>query len=109
MTRDRSKRHFALFTHLRTAWRALWHRQVPWFSKFLILAAAVYAISPIDVVPDVIPIAGWLDDAAIVTLMISLAFRMLPPRVMAECEGVIPAGPTVHEEPAPVKGVLPQR
>jgi uncharacterized membrane protein YkvA (DUF1232 family) len=102
MKQDRSNRHWALFMHLRTAWRVLWHKRAPFSAKFLIVAAAVYAISPIDILPDFVLVAGWIDDAALVTLMVSLAFRLLPVDVLAECEGYTPAPPQ-----EPVKPALP--
>jgi uncharacterized membrane protein YkvA (DUF1232 family) len=44
-----------------------------------------YALSPIDLIPDFIPVLGYLDDLVILPLLISLAIRMIPAKVMAEC------------------------
>ena len=58
--------------------------RVPWFAKGLAIAVAAYALSPIDLIPDFIPVIGYLDDLIIVPLGIALVVRMIPPDVMAE-------------------------
>lgn len=60
-------------------WRAFRDPKTPKLAKVLLVAAAVYVISPIDIVPDVMPILGWLDDAAIVPLALA-AFAKLAAR-----------------------------
>src|SRR3977135_1276089 len=58
--------------------------RVPWYVKFLAIAVAGYALSPIDLIPDFIPVVGYLDDLIIVPLGIALVVRMIPPHIMAE-------------------------
>lgn len=58
--------------------------RVPWYAKAVAVAVAAYALSPIDLVPDVIPVLGHVDDAILVPLGILLAVRLIPPEVMAE-------------------------
>ena len=58
--------------------------RVPWYAKGLALAVAGYAISPIDLIPDFIPIIGYLDDLILVPLGIALVIRLIPPEIMAE-------------------------
>ncbi len=58
--------------------------RVPWYAKALALATAAYALSPIDLIPDFIPILGYLDDLIIVPLGILLTLRLIPPPVVAE-------------------------
>jgi uncharacterized membrane protein YkvA (DUF1232 family) len=58
--------------------------RVPWYAKALAVAVAAYALSPIDLIPDFIPVLGYLDDLIIVPLGIALVVRMIPPHVMAE-------------------------
>src|SRR3954462_4879225 len=58
--------------------------RVPWYAKLLAIGVAAYALSPIDLIPDFIPIIGYLDDLIIVPLGIVLAIRMVPPGVMIE-------------------------
>jgi uncharacterized membrane protein YkvA (DUF1232 family) len=61
------------------------HPQVPWYAKLLALCVAAYALSPIDLIPDFIPVIGYLDDLVIVPLGLSLAIALIPAEVMAEC------------------------
>jgi uncharacterized membrane protein YkvA (DUF1232 family) len=58
--------------------------RVPWYAKGIALAVAAYALSPIDLIPDFIPVLGQLDDAVIVPLGILLAVRLIPRELMAE-------------------------
>src|SRR6478672_2440129 len=58
--------------------------RVPWYAKALAIAVAAYATSPIDLIPDFIPVIGYLDDLIIVPLGLALAIRLIPPEVMAE-------------------------
>ena len=59
--------------------------RVPWYAKALAICVVGYAFSPIDLIPDFIPIVGYLDDLIIVPLGIMLVVKMIPPAVMAEC------------------------
>lgn len=58
--------------------------RTPWHAKALALGIAAYALSPIDLIPDFIPVLGYLDDAILLPLAIMLAVRLVPPDVMAE-------------------------
>jgi uncharacterized membrane protein YkvA (DUF1232 family) len=58
--------------------------RVPWFVKLLALVVAAYALSPIDLIPDFIPVLGYLDDLILVPLGIWLVVRLMPPPLMAE-------------------------
>ena len=58
--------------------------RVPWYAKALALAVAAYALSPIDLIPDFIPVIGYLDDLIIVPLGILLVIKLVPPHIMAE-------------------------
>ncbi|SDZ14529.1 Protein of unknown function [Nitrosomonas sp. Nm33] len=57
----------------------------PWYAKFLVAAIVAYALSPIDLIPDFIPILGYLDDLVLLPLGIALAIRLIPPEVLAAC------------------------
>jgi uncharacterized membrane protein YkvA (DUF1232 family) len=59
--------------------------RVPWYARLLAACVVGYAFSPIDLIPDPIPILGYLDDLVLVPLGIALALKMIPPHVMAEC------------------------
>ena len=58
--------------------------RTPWFAKALAVAIAAYALSPIDLIPDFIPILGYLDDLLIVPLGILIVVRLIPKDLMAE-------------------------
>jgi uncharacterized membrane protein YkvA (DUF1232 family) len=59
--------------------------RVPWYAKFFMVAVISYAISPVDLIPDFIPVLGYLDDLVIVPVGIYLAIKMIPSGVMSEC------------------------
>ena len=63
---------------LMMVWAMLRNPAAPALSKLVVLLAAVYIISPVDIVPDVIPILGWLDDGVVSILLFKLAFKLLP-------------------------------
>jgi uncharacterized membrane protein YkvA (DUF1232 family) len=63
---------------LMMVWAMLRNPAAPALSKLVVLLAAVYIISPVDLIPDVIPILGWLDDGVIAMLLFKLAFKLLP-------------------------------
>ena len=58
--------------------------RVPWYAKALAFCVAGYALSPIDLIPDFIPIVGYLDDVIIVPLGIALVVKLIPQEIMAE-------------------------
>jgi uncharacterized membrane protein YkvA (DUF1232 family) len=59
--------------------------RVPWYAKLVALIVAGYALSPIDLIPDFIPVVGYLDDLIIVPCGIWLVLRLIPDSIMAEC------------------------
>jgi uncharacterized membrane protein YkvA (DUF1232 family) len=63
---------------------AVRHPQVPWYAKLVAALVAAYALSPIDLIPDFIPILGYLDDIVLVPLGILLAVRLIPRPLMGE-------------------------
>jgi uncharacterized membrane protein YkvA (DUF1232 family) len=65
--------------------------RVPWTVKLLAIAVAGYALSPIDLIPDFIPVLGYLDDLIIVPLGIWLVIRLIPEDVMREYRAVASA------------------
>ena len=60
-------------------------QRVPWYARILAALTVAYAFSPIDLIPDFIPILGYLDDLIIVPVGIWLVLKMIPPQVLAEC------------------------
>src|ERR1044072_2726445 len=65
--------------------------RVPWYAKALAIAVAAYALSPIDLIPDFVPVLGYLDDLVIVPAGIALVLRLIPAPIMAEPRQLAPA------------------
>ncbi len=59
--------------------------RVPWYVKTFLFLLVAYAVSPVDIIPDFIPVLGYIDDLLILPLGIYLAFRMIPDEVLEEC------------------------
>lgn len=59
-------------------------RRTPWIARLLVVAIIAYALSPIDLIPDFIPVLGYLDDLVLLPAALVLALRLIPPEVMAE-------------------------
>lgn len=59
--------------------------RVPWYARIFAAIIVGYAFSPIDLIPDPIPILGYLDDLILIPLGVVLALKMIPKEVMAEC------------------------
>ena len=74
----------AIRLDITTLWLAARDPRVPWYAKALAGFVAAYALSPIDLIPDFIPVLGYLDDLLIVPLGIVLAIRLIPPPILAE-------------------------
>ncbi|MEC0300873.1 YkvA family protein [Peribacillus frigoritolerans] len=60
--------------------------RVPWHAKVFTACVVAYAFSPIDIIPDFIPILGYLDDVILVPLGVMIALKMIPKNVLADCE-----------------------
>ena len=58
--------------------------RTPWYARVLAVAVIAYALSPIDLIPDFIPVLGYLDDLLLVPAGIALVIRLIPAEVMAE-------------------------
>jgi uncharacterized membrane protein YkvA (DUF1232 family) len=59
--------------------------RTPWYAKLLAGLVVAYALSPIDLIPDFVPVLGYLDDLILVPLGITLAIRLIPAPILAEC------------------------
>ena len=79
--------------------RALRHPQVPWYAKAVAGCAVLYVFSPIQLIPNFIPIIGQMDDVLVVSLGMRFLRKCLPPSVLEECE---------NESRAPVIPVIPE-
>ena len=74
----------ALKRDAHAVWRAARDPRTPWWARALAIAVAAYAFSPIDLIPDFIPVLGLLDDLLIVPAGLWLAVRLIPADVLAE-------------------------
>lgn len=61
------------------------HPRTPWYARLWALLVVAYAVSPLDLIPDFIPVLGYLDDLILIPLGIIVALRLIPPDVLAEC------------------------
>jgi uncharacterized membrane protein YkvA (DUF1232 family) len=59
--------------------------RVPWYARIFAACVVGYAFSPIDLIPDIVPILGYLDDLILIPLGVVLALKMIPKEVMTEC------------------------
>ncbi len=82
--RDTSLLH-KLRIDVHAAWLAARDRRTPWYARAFGLFITAYALSPLDLIPDFIPVLGLLDDALLIPLGLWLFTRMLPPGLFDEC------------------------
>ena len=61
------------------------HPATPWYAKLFVAGIVAYAFSPIDLIPDFVPVLGYVDDLILIPIGITLAIRMIPPAVLTEC------------------------
>ncbi len=69
---------------LQLVWRLVLDPRVPFMTKLILVATAVYVVSPIDAIPDVIPVLGQLDDLGVILLGIKFFIQMCPANVVME-------------------------
>ena len=79
---DRAKR---LKTDVPAVFLALKERKTPWYAKLIALMVVVYALSPVDLIPDFIPVLGYLDDVIILPALIALCVKCIPAAVFEDC------------------------
>jgi uncharacterized membrane protein YkvA (DUF1232 family) len=84
--------------------------RTPWYAKAVAALVVAYAFSPIDLIPDPIPVLGYLDDLVLVPLGAALALRLIPPEVMADAraktEELLRAGKPVSWGGVVIVGVI---
>ena len=79
------ERAIQLRTDIPAVFLALKRRETPWGAKVLAALTIGYALSPIDLIPDFIPVLGYLDDLIILPAMVALTVKLIPAQVMADC------------------------
>lgn len=75
----------ALKKEVKALYLAYTHPDVPWYAKAIIILVVGYAFSPIDLIPDFVPVLGYLDDLLLIPLGVSVAIELIPADVMKEC------------------------
>lgn len=82
---DLKERASKLKTDIPAVFLALKHRKTPWYAKITAAVVVIYALSPIDLIPDFIPFLGFLDDLIILPALIALTVKWIPAEVFNEC------------------------
>ena len=83
--RDWKARAAALGREIPALFLALRRRETPWYAKLLAGLTVGYALSPIDLIPDFIPVLGYLDDLLLLPGLTALTLRCIPAGVLADC------------------------
>ena len=82
---DLKARAKQLKTDLPAVFLALKRKETPWTAKVLAALTIGYALSPIDLIPDFIPVLGYLDDLILLPALVALTIRLIPAEVLASC------------------------
>lgn len=80
--KDRAKK---LKTDIPAVFLALKEKRTPWYAKIIAAVVVVYALSPIDLIPDFIPVLGYLDDVIILPALIAWCIKSIPSEVFDDC------------------------
>lgn len=84
----------SILRDVHAVWLAARDPRTPWYARWLAFSVAAYALSPIDLIPDFIPVLGLLDDLLLVPLGVWLVVRLIPPDVLAEHRAAAAAAAT---------------
>ena len=85
-------RLFTMFRkELLLAWAVLRDPRAPRAAKLVTVLAVLYVVSPIDFIPDTIPVLGWIDDGLIAYFLLQLAFKFLPAELLASLQARVSA------------------
>ncbi|WP_010490683.1 MULTISPECIES: YkvA family protein [Pseudomonas] len=94
----------ALKRQVMMLWFSYRHPQTPWLPKVVAIIVVAYALSPIDLIPDFIPILGYLDDVILLPLGIWIVIKLMPAAVLEECRQLTLAWEKT-QQPRPVSRV----
>lgn len=83
---DWKARAAQLKTDIPAVWIALRKKQTPWTAKALAAITVAYALSPIDLIPDFIPVLGYLDDLIVLPTLVALTIKLIPGELLAACK-----------------------
>ncbi|MEG1895515.1 MAG: YkvA family protein [Oscillospiraceae bacterium] len=74
-----------LKTDIPAVFLALKDKETPWYAKIIAGITVVYALSPIDFIPDFVPVLGYLDDVILLPMLVTLVIKLIPPPVFCRC------------------------
>ena len=80
--------------------------KTPWQARAVVVCVVAYALSPIDLIPDFIPVLGYLDDFLLLPLGIILALRLIPADVMERCRAEVATNPAATKPQSYVAGAV---
>lgn len=86
MTKGSVKTKWSLKHEILTLFYAVKDPRTPWYAKITALSSLIYLISPADILPDIIPIAGYLDDLFVVPFLMNLSVKLLPASIRFDAE-----------------------
>jgi uncharacterized membrane protein YkvA (DUF1232 family) len=66
---------------------AVRHPQTPWYARLLVAGLVAYVVTPVDLVPDFIPVFGFIDDLIFVPIALGIAGKLVPASVLVDCRG----------------------
>ncbi len=70
--------------HLRVGWHAWRNPALKWHGRVVLLGMVIYVLSPIDILPDWIPLLGWVDDIVLISIVLPLFMKLLPADVLRQ-------------------------
>jgi len=86
MAKSSLKTKWSLKHQILTLFYAFKDKRTPWYAKITALSSLIYLVSPADIIPDIIPFAGYLDDLFIVPFLVNLSTKLLPPVIKYDAE-----------------------
>jgi uncharacterized membrane protein YkvA (DUF1232 family) len=86
VARSSLKTKWSLKHKILTLFYAFKDTRTPWYAKITALSSLIYLVSPADILPDVIPVAGYIDDLFIVPFLVNLSTKLLPPDIRRDAE-----------------------
>jgi uncharacterized membrane protein YkvA (DUF1232 family) len=81
MAKSSLKTKWSLRHQVLTLYYAFNDKRTPWYAKITALSSLIYLVSPADIIPDIIPLAGYVDDLLIVPFLINISTKLLPPAI----------------------------
>ncbi|WP_429018716.1 YkvA family protein [Aeromonas allosaccharophila] len=83
-----SRKRGLIWQRLRRIYQGFRHPCTPWWARGLVILILLYGISPVDLIPDVVPLLGWFDDVTLLLVLLWGWERCLPPAVRSDLESV---------------------